>query len=108
MPSIEIQKLVELAKEDQSFLKAICESKSAQEIQSICAKRNLTISTVDAQELFDGIKSECSKSTDELAESDLENVAGGFFVTWGTVFVVGAGLYGLYRAGKAVGKFFSR
>lgn len=104
----EIQQIIDLAKKDHSFLTHICESKTVQEIQDTCLKRNLAISAEDAQGLLSGMESERSKQVDELAESELENVSGGFVVTWGTVFVVGAGLYGLYRAGKAIGRFFSK
>lgn len=108
MSKIQIQEIETRAKADQSFLKQICETKTVQGLISICSENDLPIEMEAAEDLFRGIESERDKQNDELSENDLEKVSGGFFVTWGTAFAVGVGIYGLYRLGKAIGEYVTK
>lgn len=102
---MDIHAIEQKAKADSAFLAALCESTTEEQIIRLCAENDLEITREEATQLLDGFDMAKNMDVgDELAEDDLDNVAGGFAVTSGTLVAIGVGLYLLYKAGKKVGE----
>ncbi len=102
-----IEAVKQLAEQNDDFLCAVCEAASESALIDVCKEKEIILSSEEAEELYKGILAGRNNSYNglELSEEDLEEVAGGFVITWTTVVLIGLGLYAIYEGGKALGKW---
>ncbi len=102
-----IEAVKKMAEQDSEFLCAVCEADSESKLIDVCKEKGIILIPEEAAALYNGILAGRNNSYNELelSEEDLENVAGGFVVTWTTVVLIGIGLYAVYEGGKALGKW---
>lgn len=104
-----IYAIQEKAEKDSVFLAGLCESTTEDQIIRLCAENELEISREEAADLLKGFETAKNmQESEELSEDDLDNVAGGFALDFGTVVLIGVGLYLIYKGGKKVGEWLGK
>ena len=92
-----VQKKINELLADESFISALCQTKTAEEVAAVFNANSVQMTVAEAQQIMDYVTQK-----DELDENALDNVSGG--IVWSAVYVscfaigVGAGLaHGAYK-----------
>ena len=86
----------EILKQDETFADQVCEAKDAKEIQTVFAAKDITLTEEEAEAMLAQLQKLKENGADELAEEDLENVAGGWFVIPFMIAVTTLAIYTYY------------
>lgn len=102
MEGSELFEMIEREIVDTEWFSRVTAADDAKHMQEILREKEIVITDEEAKEIFDGMKKK-----DELNEDELDQVAGGFVISGGTVVAcccVSFGVGFLYQAWKTLRK----